>query len=309
MHGWKGSFDWFDDDEDTQKHCTELGAAPLISEQDLRDYDVKKRTGQLTPGVPQDTQLTDAELLMWKKAKIVYALAPAYRSEFQNDGTFLLKFGSHLLHFQCYSLFSAGRDVVQAFDDHVCGESVEYKRRFSAMFYHMEYIRKALGLTYYYDPQIVLVEQMKDVGQYICENIKSINIPFITNFSPPLDQFGIDEFATAEIVNILFALTTGNSISLYDPKSVGKCIHRTQWINGGECVDLIKYFDFQEEYPKDTFPRTVRMCAACGTGAFDLKHCARCKCTYYCGKNCQTKDWKLHKSQCRPPSEAESSHD
>lgn len=29
-----------------------------------------------------------------------------------------------------------------------------------------------------------------------------------------------------------------------------------------------------------------------------FKKCARCKSTYYCGRECQKKDWKRHKKSC-----------
>lgn len=32
----------------------------------------------------------------------------------------------------------------------------------------------------------------------------------------------------------------------------------------------------------------------------ELHGCSRCKCVFYCGKNCQRDDWKRHKSLCQP---------
>ncbi|KAH8833248.1 hypothetical protein DL96DRAFT_717367 [Flagelloscypha sp. PMI_526] len=43
-------------------------------------------------------------------------------------------------------------------------------------------------------------------------------------------------------------------------------------------------------------------CATCGKGASEmggkLLKCAKCKAVSYCGKECQKKDWKVHKNQC-----------
>ena len=30
------------------------------------------------------------------------------------------------------------------------------------------------------------------------------------------------------------------------------------------------------------------------------KHCSRCRLIYYCGVECQKKDWPLHKLKCKP---------
>ena len=43
------------------------------------------------------------------------------------------------------------------------------------------------------------------------------------------------------------------------------------------------------------------MCHTCHKVAQDnaLKTCSRCKKVKYCSKECQVKDWKLHKKNCR----------
>jgi len=40
-------------------------------------------------------------------------------------------------------------------------------------------------------------------------------------------------------------------------------------------------------------------CAFCHSKTSDLKRCLGCKKVFYCGKKCQTQDWKKHKSNCQ----------
>ena len=45
-----------------------------------------------------------------------------------------------------------------------------------------------------------------------------------------------------------------------------------------------------------------RRCAACGVWQLDtdrkLERCSGCMRVYYCGRECQKKDWKEHKKDC-----------
>jgi MYND finger len=51
----------------------------------------------------------------------------------------------------------------------------------------------------------------------------------------------------------------------------------------------------------DAYPKSAKYCSGCfleetTSGAF--KVCAKCKAVSYCGKNCQTQHWRLHKKVC-----------
>lgn len=44
--------------------------------------------------------------------------------------------------------------------------------------------------------------------------------------------------------------------------------------------------------------KALRICFCCKKGVYTAKCCSRCKKIYYCGKDCQTKDWPSHKKMC-----------
>ena len=49
----------------------------------------------------------------------------------------------------------------------------------------------------------------------------------------------------------------------------------------------------------DTAAFLAKSCRVCNSHDTPKK-CATCKRVYYCGKSCQTLDWKRHKTTCRP---------
>merc|ERR1711933_610028 len=53
----------------------------------------------------------------------------------------------------------------------------------------------------------------------------------------------------------------------------------------------------------ERFSKTKRLCLNCGASRAangdSLSQCSRCKCAYYCSRDCQVKDWKEHKNLCK----------
>ena len=43
-------------------------------------------------------------------------------------------------------------------------------------------------------------------------------------------------------------------------------------------------------------------CSGCGKEFEDLKKCSGCKSVKYCNRECQVRDWRMHKLACCPPS-------
>ena len=45
-------------------------------------------------------------------------------------------------------------------------------------------------------------------------------------------------------------------------------------------------------------PGTSKWCTACGKGGEALKKCNACKSVKYCSRQCQSSDWRKHKTRC-----------
>lgn len=55
----------------------------------------------------------------------------------------------------------------------------------------------------------------------------------------------------------------------------------------------------EEKAPLESKLRSQTSCVVCGKSA--KLYCSRCKFTSYCVKECQVKDWPIHKADCRCP--------
>ncbi|KAK7681331.1 hypothetical protein QCA50_015422 [Cerrena zonata] len=51
----------------------------------------------------------------------------------------------------------------------------------------------------------------------------------------------------------------------------------------------------------DTISIATDSCGSCGKREVKLSRCSKCKKVAYCGRDCQTADWKSHKAACHAP--------
>ena len=54
---------------------------------------------------------------------------------------------------------------------------------------------------------------------------------------------------------------------------------------------------------------TSKQCSKCGKTDGELKRCAQCKLTYYCGQDCQKQHWPEHKQICKETAKANKGED
>lgn len=79
---------------------------------------------------------------------------------------------------------------------------------------------------------------------------------------------------------------------------------------GEKVTSLPENYEKKEEIPSkgDDFIRERLMksledytnrCYNCNKVTKDIKACSGCKVTYYCSRECQKKDWSMHKRECK----------
>jgi hypothetical protein len=49
----------------------------------------------------------------------------------------------------------------------------------------------------------------------------------------------------------------------------------------------------------DFHKRFTTTCASCGVTKASLQQCSKCGMCHYCGKDCQRRDWEIHKMECK----------
>jgi tetratricopeptide (TPR) repeat protein len=63
-------------------------------------------------------------------------------------------------------------------------------------------------------------------------------------------------------------------------------------------VDAVSISSVKQKDGKNQKKGSVKVCANCGKISSTLMQCANCKQVWYCNKNCQKKQWKVHKLKC-----------
>lgn len=67
------------------------------------------------------------------------------------------------------------------------------------------------------------------------------------------------------------------------------------WYTDSEASDS-EVSQGEDAQPEAQETRTT--CDQCGKTRDSLKHCAKCKTTHYCDRDCQNAHWKTHKKEC-----------
>jgi hypothetical protein len=68
--------------------------------------------------------------------------------------------------------------------------------------------------------------------------------------------------------------------------------------NDGQGCHLNEYYQNRKESQEEEPTNACGMCGLLESEVTELKVCSRCKKVYYCSKECQKKNYRVHKRYC-----------
>ena len=138
----------------------------------------------------------------------------------------------------------------------------------------------------------------------LLQNAKT-SITFKEDQIRPLIDLMLEKLSTADdknldsYIEILYSLKE-ESTQIYDliPTS-DSILARTMWPAWFEYIQTV--MDARNNLRANLFIESLNQvkCSFC-SGTQNLSNCGRCRKVKYCSKDCQKKDWKNHKSNCKP---------
>ncbi len=144
-------------------------------------------------------------------------------------------------------------------------------------------------MTYASEKQLEELRKNDSLNRY---QIKALKYNIGIN---PISHFSLNEQKTFRENVILFK----RKIILFKKKTV-----HTNWkiqfavkkdSSSSEQETNLNFVDKTEI--KKSFRKNCKACKN-SIAAHEIKRCAKCHMSYYCSKECQIKDWKVHKTDC-----------
>ncbi len=121
-------------------------------------------------------------------------------------------------------------------------------------------------------------DKLIDTECYICGKFVSINV----------------KLAVPDTYPLLFSLVTKETA-----RKVPLCSCDCHILVTHKIMSLLRDFGNKVIVPKNSGGKMCDMCQTPETEGKKLMKCARCKNKFYCGKECQVKDWPEHKKNCK----------